>query len=488
MRPIFYEIKRTLTSRFVIILIIAIVGLSSLLAYENASSLNSSNVPSNPNVAYGYFISNNNLTMVGYVYNGYGEPFKDVRVYYQYNGTEYSSVSSSSGFANVTIPIKSSSYISMQVNYTYKQFGRTLSSPVVQYIIYGLKNSGLEVYPGIYNPRNSSNLGFIVMYIGENGSLAPPVKISVLGTNSTNFSNILYNYSLNVSSFSVIKIFPPMESAYKNYTFFVKAENIDGSQIKIYSGLEGGKLYSMVPIYRLSTYVPYTQDSIQKLVFSGITSILDLFMPLLAIFTSYLTYGKDRTSGVLESVLKRPVTKGELITTRFVSNVIAILIASTVAMLSVDLIYHYYFSIYFGTTFFIDLVWTYFVEGVAFLSLIYLISHIIKSQGSLLGFAIGIFIVMDLFWQVIPYSIISALGISPSSSSYVTINMMFDYLSPAGYSNLFQALLTGKLGYFGGIIINPDFYGINYFTLFTSGLLWIIVPFIIAYFLAKIRD
>jgi len=65
MKPIVYEIRRTLTSKFVIIMMIAIVGLSALLAYESASISSSGDVPSEPLLSYGYFINGNNLTMVG---------------------------------------------------------------------------------------------------------------------------------------------------------------------------------------------------------------------------------------------------------------------------------------------------------------------------------------------------------------------------------------------------------------------------------------
>ena len=54
MKPIAYEIKRTLTSKFVIIMIIAIVGLSSLLAYESASTFSPLPVSTVPQVNYGY--------------------------------------------------------------------------------------------------------------------------------------------------------------------------------------------------------------------------------------------------------------------------------------------------------------------------------------------------------------------------------------------------------------------------------------------------
>ena len=47
MKPIIYEIKRSLTSKFVIIMIVAIVGLSALLAYESGSTFSPVSIPAN---------------------------------------------------------------------------------------------------------------------------------------------------------------------------------------------------------------------------------------------------------------------------------------------------------------------------------------------------------------------------------------------------------------------------------------------------------
>lgn len=491
MKPIFYEIKRTMTSRFVIILIIAIVSLSGLLAYENASTSNSSNVSSAPEVAYGYYINNNNLTMVSYVHNAYGNPVSNVHVYFQYNNSNYNAISNSQGFANVTFPIKRSTLIYVYVNYTYKQFGNTISTPQVEYVVNSILGySGLEIYTGIFNQQNASNMGFLVMYVGNMGNSSPLLKLNITGTNSTSLTNVEYNYHyiVNLSNINIAKVFPPINKYNINDTFFLSIENSNNNTIPIYSGLEGGRTFSSINLSKLSLYSPMTQSKLQSLVFSGISTILGLFIPILAIFTAYLTYGKDRTSGVLESVLKRPVTKGQLISTRFISNVIAIFIASFFAMIVVDLIYYHYFNMLFNLSFFTELVWMYFIEGVAFLSIVYFISHLVNSQGTLLGIAIGIFVVFDLFWEIIPMAVISALGISSSSSSYVILNILFDYISPAGYPNLFQTLITDKLGSFGGVLINPSTYGITLIPLIIAGIIWVFVPFIIAYLMAKYRD
>ncbi len=489
MKPIVYEIRRTLTSKFVIIMMIAIVGLSALLAYESASTSSSGNVPSEPLLSYGYFINGNNLTMVGYAHDSYGNPVSQVSVYYQYNGTEYTAVSSSNGFANSTFTIGKSPQISIDTYYSYKQFGNRIVTSSTQYIVNESSHySGLEIIPEIFNPSNTSNLGFMVMYIGQNGSPSPQVSIIVKAVNSSSqisdTSN--YTYYYNLSFISIAKIYPQINSNNRNMSFLVSAEGTNGKPVMIYTGT--GKFTPLIDLFKLSIYTPITESRLQSLVFSGAASILGLFIPILAIFVAYLTYGKDRTNGVLESVLKRPVTRGELITTRFLSNALAILIAGSFAMIVTDIIYYRYLHMYFTQEFLLDLIWTYLVEGIAFLALVYLISHVVKSQGALLGAAIAVFVVMDLFWGVIPIAVISALGISPASSSYITVNILFDYISPAGYSNLIQALITGQLGSFGGISINPSTYGITNIALAFAGCLWMLIPFTLAYLLEKYRD
>lgn len=491
MKPIVYEIKRTLTSRFVILLMLAIVGLSALLAYESASSSSTTGVPTTPQLAVGYYLVGNNLTMVGYIHDSYGIPTRNIDVFYEYNGTYYHAVSNSNGYANVTFSIDPAQSITVYTNYSYKQFGTKITTSQVGYTVnMNFAYSGLEIFPGIYDRTNASNLGFIAMYVGKNGTSSPPLEFILQEYNSTSQSKgqLIFTQYFNYSNISVIKVFPEINQTNRNLTFFVTAKSSSNQTEMFYLWNLGGKLAPEVGLSKLSVYVPMTQTRLQNLVFSGGSSILGLFIPLLAIFAGYLTYGKDRTSGVLESVLKRPVTRGELITTRFLANTIAIFVAGSLAMLVTDVIYNHYFGMYLTAQFIGQLIWTYLVEGVAFLAVVYLISHVVKSQGALLGAAIALFVVMDLFWSIIPVAVISAMGISSTSSAYVTINILFDYISPAGYSGLVQAFLNGKLGSFGGISINPSAYGITGLTLAIAGILWMLIPFIVAYMLARYRD
>ncbi|MGC8672173.1 MAG: hypothetical protein ACP5TO_01535 [Thermoplasmata archaeon] len=150
--------------------------------------------------------------MVAYVHNGYGNPVRNVVVYYQYNGSEYRAVSSSSGYANATFPIKYINQIQVHVNYTYTSFGNKIETPSVAYTINTqMKYSGLEIYPGIFNVQNSSRIGALAIYVGENGSSSPYLSFIFFATNSSKgIPNTFYAYYYNFTLISIEKIYPQL--------------------------------------------------------------------------------------------------------------------------------------------------------------------------------------------------------------------------------------------------------------------------------------
>ncbi len=483
MRPIVYEIRRTLTSKFVIIMIIAIVGLSSLLAYEAGSTYSPSPVSSAPQLTTGYYMSGSSVVMVGYAHDAYGNPVSGIKVSYDYNGTTYNSTSASNGFANYTIPAGNVSSGTVHVSYTYTTLRKSIevhSTPVSFSSSPG--SSGLYVTAGIVNPSNSTMFGLELFYVGTNGTASPSLDVYVYNY-SLPVSDISTNYSYkhSFSGFTVLNIFPTVTGA--NRTDLYKVEVTNSSGYTMYPPHS-----SQSPVFPLTDYTPMTQSTLQSLVYAGTSEILGFLIPILAVFAAYLTYGKDRTNGVLESVLKRPVTRGGLITSRFLSNSVSIVVAVGLSMIFSDLIIHHYFGMYLSTTFSLYFVWTYVVEGISFLALVYMFSHIAKSQGAVLGAAIALFVVLDLFWSIIPIAILAALKISTNSTAYVSASVGFDYASPAGYSTLVQTMFTGKFGIISSSTIDPSAFGITAPFLIVAGILWMAVPFVISYYLAKNRD
>lgn len=483
MRPISYEIRRTLTSKFVILMIVAIVGISSVLAYESAATFHSSPLTSRtPHVSYGYYQSSGNVTLVMYSYDPSGAPYSGLHLnIYAQNGTSSSLTTSSAGFANITLPY-SPTQQAISYNYSYTIFGQSISSAKTSVLVNPLQQySGYTITQGMIEKTNSSNIGFQLLYVGSNGSTAPHTSINVAtfpqdNTNQEIIDNA--SYSTNVSGFTVMNIFPKVSSSLYNKTFALSVvgngQNITGS-----TGFYLG---------RVSIYAPMTQSTLQSLVFNGVGPILGFLIPILGVFAAYLTYGKDRTTGVLESVLKRPSTRQGLITSRFLANSVSIVVSVIASMVIADLIIQHYFLMGLSTYFSLFFIWMYIVEGLAFLAIIYMFTHIVKSQGALLGVSIAVFVVMALFWSIIPLTVLAVLNVPTASSTYIFTSVAFNYASPSGYSTLVQFLFTKHIGLLSVISANPAAYAVTKPLLILAGILWIAVPFGIAYYLAKKYD
>lgn len=485
MRPIIYEIRRTLTSRFVILMMVAIIGLSSLLAYESAASYNSSQTPFNqPSLSYGYYNSGGNVTLVTYSYNIYGQPYSNLTIgVTSQSGSTYTLLSGDHGFANITMPYNPLSTVPVTLNYTFQIFGISTTHPGQSLYMPG-QYSGYKVIHAIFSRTNSSNLGFQVLYVGPGGATAPETSFYVSPLPSSGMgTDVVENatYTRIAGGFTVSNIFPTIPQGKLNLTYALAMES-NGTLVTPSLSPSSALLLG-----RLSTYTPMTQSKLQNLVFTGISTILNYLLPILGVFAAYLTYGKDRTTGVLESVLKRPVTRHGLITSRFLANTVSIVIAVIASMFIADLIIMHYFIIGLTWHFMLFFIWTYVVEGLAFLAMIYMFSHLVKSQGSLLGISIAIFVIMALFWAIIPVVVLLALSISPASSTYITASVAFNYASPSGYSSLVQFLFEGHMGILGATA-NPASYGVTQPLLIIAGILWVGIPFGIAYALAGRYD
>lgn len=488
MRPIAYEIKRTLSSKFVILIVIAIIGLSTLLAYESESTARAPPISVNyVRMTYGYyFSSNSSLNLVMFGYNGYGSPEAGVVVNIFYGTGEISASTNRAGLANFTIP-SSTNITDLSYNYTYHFFGLSGSTTKTPIVIGEGSYSAFQVIPGIVDRSNATRFGFLLMYVGANGAVAPNTNVYVstyFKGESITFAESNKTYSTSVSGFTVTRIYPYFPPSTINDTFVVVLS--DPAGISATSSSYSTFTYN---IGRLSDYVPISTSELQSLVFSGTGSILGFLIPLLAVFSGYLTYSKDKTSGVLESVLKRPVTRGDLISSRFLANSVAIIGSVIVSMAIGDLFIKYYFATYLSVDFFLFFVWAYVTEGLAFLGLVYLFTHLVKSQGSILGIALVLFVVFDLFWSIIPLAVESGLGITSASSIYIPMNIGFDLASPTGFSSLVQFYFQNTLGSVtSSVQANPASYSINPFTLILIGAVWIVVPFVIALLLARSRD
>ena len=226
---------------------------------------------------------------------------------------------------------------------------------------------------------------------------------------------------------------------------------------------------------------PIMESNIASSFFS---TILGLVIPLMAIIGSYSSYGKDRLTGVLESVLARPVTRRGLAMSRFFSTVAAFTIASAAAVGVVDLVLNSVGGSFLDQSYVLAIIAGLVVEVAAFTGLIFLLSHLLKSTGALLGISIVLFIVLDFLWSLIIFLVTLALG--GTGGSFVALQATFYsyYANPAQFLNLINAYVFQS----SNTAVQASSLGVTLPAIVLDGLLWTTVPFILFLYLAVKRD
>ena len=240
--------------------------------------------------------------------------------------------------------------------------------------------------------------------------------------------------------------------------------------------------YSVTQIYPSAQII--SQGTANGFVFSFLTTIYGFFIPLIAIIGSYNSYGKDRVSGVLESILAQPISRRGLALSRFFSSFAGMAIAISVSMGVMDAIVYYYTKSALNSTILFASAGAFFVELAAFIGIMMILSRVIKSSGLLIGIGIGLFLIFDFLWSiliVLPFSFSGGAG----GTNYFAIQTAAEFLNPAQFVQLVITYLTsqGSIG-----LISPAQYGITIPSLVATGILWVALPLAGFLYLAIKRD
>lgn len=489
--PILYDFRRTITSKTILITIAMIIiislaiipvvksfaspvpqlgaGTSEVLEYHNSSG-------------YHFF---------GYSFNIYGQPI---------NGATYSAtITGSSGKSSVN-PITNSSgevaflllgppgqsQLSLTISYGASPSQTTLSETLPQSATgKPVSLTGNDFVP-VVDSVNGSKVDLLVTYEGISGS-SPTAYSVYYAANSTTVSGFAVPSTPTEAGMTLLgqlgsyhKIFtlPSFNNQTQSLEFAIFMPNgtaIDAVQLPI-SDFRA----TSVTLQAGSIFAAFT------------AAILAIVVPLMAVLVAYGSYGKDRVSGVLESVLSRPVSRRGLSISRYLSIVLGLSLAIGIAVVvtsSIALVLIGSFSglLEFTGYTFLSLV----VEAAAFVGLVLLLSHIVRSTGALIGLAVTIWVLLDFFWGTIIFAISSALGYGAGSASYLAVSIESDFFNPAQFYLLVGDYLNKTfISTTGGssLPISPATYGLTPVTLIAAGVLWVVVPFAIFLRLATSRD
>jgi ABC-2 type transport system permease protein len=231
-------------------------------------------------------------------------------------------------------------------------------------------------------------------------------------------------------------------------------------------------------------------DSLVSSVFVKIQAIL---VPLLGILGAYSAYGRERTSGVLESVLVRPITRRGLFISRYVATVLPLCLGAAATVLVTDAVTRWISGAFLSPGFVVGMVASMAVEVSAFAAITFLLSHLLRSSGGLIITAIVLYLVLDLLWGNVVLSFFQP-GIGPYMSVMdVQIQIFSNMLNPSQYIALEEIFRQGSVSMdlgqaFGGLEIPVASYGLTIWSLAFDGIAWIAIPLLAAIRLAQRRD
>lgn len=508
MIPVLYEFKRVITSKSVIVMTALILIFSGLSVLTGVSG-NISPAQETESFGWGYG-SNGSYNISVFLINGYGQPLQRTVNLTIANQTP-SMLSSNQGYANFTLKnvnessfynpglyVKSTfynytgfsgsnyyGYVNVYPNYSdpyffkysYKSFYNYSSGKYIN----GTANVSRFQFTTVSILGKQSENGLDIIYNGNFGTSAPTADLYYKGFNLSNSEPIyIGGYSENNMTYY---------SSYQGYNSIIvnpsnlSSQNYNAYMFELFSptGNFLGAIYFNIETGPSLSYI-------NSQFFNSEMGLMGFFVPLMAALAGYFTYGKDKTGGVIESTLVRPVSRKGLIFSRYFANISSVFIATAVSLGVSSLAFYYYAGSYLPTYTILLAMWALFVEIGAFTGLIYLASNYIKSQGALIGFLIAIFFVFVLFWSssligpLIPYALLTFLYKGTIGGiGYSKILVMLLYISPGAYTTLANALVNG----FSYVLFIPQNVTLSQVGLTTNnilitGAIWVVAPFVLA--------
>ena len=511
MRDFIYDLRRTLTGKFTIVMIVLIVLATVGIAYAAVSFSSGSSTPPGSE-AYVYpavFKTPSGYNVTDFVANGYGQPVAGLKidsslVNTTFNkttatyGTKMDNLSGTTngyGYFNKTISLSAGNYSEYEYYPLYISginVSAEFQNPVIEKnttsggiddfnsaVWQSTSNQSVYFIAKVANPSSKTISNIEIYYASANGSAMPDANLYYYVQNTSNnnpqptptnmifygeiggFHNKVFTLPLNATANGlneIIELFPPTGGT-QPLVMLTSAE--------LYSSTSSGALLEAI------LQVPY-----------------EFLIPILGIFSAYFYYGKDKASGVLESIITRPVTKGRIFASRFIGGAMSFLVALVVAEALSDIIIYRYTGYLLSSSYFFSILGGYLVEAIAFSGLIYLVSQFIKSQGGILGTGIGLFFVMVLFWSDLMALVLFALHVDSAVKSGVVAALALDTISPSTFPSLVIDLRSGvygsTLGIGSGYLASSV--GITMVSVVLVGLAWLLIPALASFFLARSRD
>lgn len=491
-----YELRRTLLSAPLILIMVLIVGLSFGVLATLAQSTQTSYVVLN---SAEYYYTTDQGHVVLYSYDNYNRPVSGVfynLTFYPLSGNlsmvpiAYAQgTSGSNGLVDLSVSIADQGGYSVLIDYSDVSSAGSVSARMPA-TPFGVVKPLYWSFAGAV----ASGTGFSattvlqVFYLGPYGTApsdyqvywAGPITVSETPPAPLPEQSMTYLGSLN--------------SYHQTYPLVVPgAVSTSGTesspqrlQIEIFTS--SGQLVAQDANQSASAFAP-AQTSLHAttVAFSFVSGIIAFFVPIMAILAAYSTYGKDRVSGVLDGALCRPVSRIGLALSRYLAVIVALGIAVLLGVCVMDGLIVWAVGSWLPQDVVFALFGSLVIEIGAFVGLTFLLAYVVRSSGTLIGGAVGVWALFGVAWNTVIVNLAVTTGNPVSSPQYVSFVVGAEFLNPADFVGLVQSLVTGVVvGGLGGSL--PQAYGITYPDLVAAGLAWLLVPLALFLYLVQTRD
>ena len=417
---------------------------------------------------------------LGYAFDVHGAPVAGVNYSVTlsvgngtYNG---GGLTNSSGYAAFDIEAPTENGAGMQASATFpgQQQGQGWSTQG-QLQPYNSQNSGPQTLgkagsAAIVNPSNTTSLEMVVMQLGPNGT-----KPASLGIYYKYVATVLSQQEVQQMTESQMQLLGHLSGILTVLPMPPTPPNNTQSMI---TGIftPDGKLVS-------ASYGAPPQVTVPSQSITLVTALLPNLVfvtPIVGLLAAFSAYSAQRVSGVLDSVLTRPVSRRGLAVSRYVSVLISLAAASVVTMLVMAAMCLVWIGIAITPLNLFALVLGVFVEAAAFAGIVFVLSRVFRSYAKILGVAFVVYILTTF---------IPLLFRVPGSAMAV-----YNVVNPARYVayaqsyvanvNVAGALSSGEaLAHF-----NPASIGLTLPVLFAVAALWIVLPLGAFLYLSVKRD
>ena len=446
------------------------------------------------NIDHAYFYENSSYHQVSYFFDATGNPLTHLSVsFVVLNQTNRvfsaETTTSTNGFANFTFspPILTEQFIAYE-NYSYagEEFSTNVILNASNHSMNYMSGLGYQINP-VAKPRDPYGDNLLIFYLGENGTRSSTVKVylakaSGLTGVETNGSNSYNKYNskklvATISDFCLTIVNVPVGPSGISQFF----------NVFIYSA--NNTLLAESVNLRLSFPSPGYQAADEAAIFSS--AYLPVLGSMIAFLIAYTNYGRLFSAGVMDSILVRPITRGRLFLSRWISSAISLFTFPLLIFATLDMLIFWRFSSLIPLPVYTILLTGIYFSFLAFLGIVLALSNVVKSDSVLFGSTLFILIVFTVLWGSIGQLIGGFLGISPPigvgvpgvSENYLSLQLLTYYLNPVGGITLASTAVTGNFeNFIQPISASP--YSPTAIRIVLEGVAWTVFTLAVSYFTA----